>query len=66
MIAVLKFFARAGRGILAGIGAFGAGLSGVMVGDVGVGDITQSQWLVISLLAWGTAMATWGFVNPKV
>ena len=45
--------------VFAGLGA----LATVLVGDVGVGDITDGQWLAAVLVALGAAGGVYGIKN---
>jgi len=53
------------RSIFAGVTSFGVGLQAVLVSGSSIGDISETQWLSISLGALIVAGGVWGFVNPK-
>lgn len=46
-------------GLLAGLGA----LAAVLVGDVGLGDVTDGQWVTIALAALTTFAGVYGIRN---
>lgn len=61
----MKAIAKSMRAIYAGVVAGLTGLSAVLVGEVGLGDLTDGQWVTIALGAIVAAGGVWGFVNPK-
>lgn len=62
---VLAYVGKSLRSIFAGLVAFGTGLSAVLVGDVGMGDLSDGQWVTIGLGSLIALGGVWGFVNPK-
>lgn len=61
----LKVLGTSLRALFAAVVAFGTGLSAVLVGDVGIGALTDGQWVTIGLGALIAFGGVWGIVNVK-
>ena len=66
MIALLKFFAKASRGVFAGLVMFVGTTGAFLVNDTTLGDITDGQWFYVVGATLTAAGGVWGFTNPKV
>lgn len=61
----MEFVQRSLKAIVAGLSAFIAALTVVLVGDIGFGDVTDGQWLSAAGLALAAASAVWFTPNKK-
>lgn len=61
----MKYLGKSLRAIFAGLVAFGTGLSAILVGDVGMGALTDGQWVTLAMGALIAFGGVWGIVNAK-
>lgn len=60
---MLRFFAQSAKAFLAALIAGLSALASVLVGDVGIGEVTHGQWVTIALATVVAFAAVWGVPN---